>query len=157
METTYSLPSNTPPSRRFSYETLLRSSFVHPLPFTQIRPALAMTGLRVKQVFDKTMHLGRGRRGDEPFDAEFVLMNGVEAWAKSAMGRRTRVKGSEEVDLFANKARQGCVERRRVDAAAGDSIDDADTSEDDVVVMAWICEKRLSPESRVQTQVGNEK
>ncbi len=133
VETTYGLPLSAPMSRRFSHETLLRAAFINPLPFTQIRPALAMSGLQARQVFQETFH--RRPMEEEAFDASFVFARATDVWADSALEKSARAKAmtNGQGDAFVEMAMRNDHDMRR---------DETTTTGDEVVLTAWICKKR---------------
>lgn len=88
-EMTKSLPKGTPPALRASFESLLTASFISNRPQTVIRPALAMSGLAYKEVFNKSCSRSTPDRPEER-----VLGQVMATWADSALGKGLHGRGN---------------------------------------------------------------
>lgn len=97
-----------------------------------------MSGLHANQVLQQTFH--RRPTEDEIFDASFLFTRSTDVWADSALGKkqRRRVKGTakSEGDVFVEMATRNDHDKQR--GQSGESK----TAGDEVVLTAWICEKR---------------
>ncbi len=142
IDSTYVPPLSFPRSRQFSYDNLLRTSFIHALPYTQIRAALAISGLSSKQVLNHRMR----RRAAVVPDADFVITSGVDVWIESALGWPAKRSGAD-MGAYGRSLASAAVGLTSDDS--GDEITERDAeleqrrdASDDIILMAWICEKR---------------
>jgi hypothetical protein len=83
------LPTATPIALRASFSSLMLSSMIQPHPFVTLRAAIASSGLRHKEVMNKTLKRNAGIKGN-PTD---IIENCLSAWVDSALGKGKHGRG----------------------------------------------------------------